>query len=340
MGGKQMDDQERALFETLRAKMPERSLHRADLVARLRREYVTCGRDIVVEEKFDRFLEEVMGLDENGHRLEGNFFYITGESGSGKTRMVQHLLEKQKVLEPTRTEIGEYRPCLSISLTGATNLRLLGNAIVKATGYESDREMRQGDVWAFLPGRLRRCRVLLIHIDEMQHALKGSQKDLQLLRDALKALMSMEGWPVSFLLSGLPNTTEISRVDGQVERRNYITLLPAVKLPRERKLIVALMERLSKIAEIDCKEALEGDVLGRIAHAANYQYGRIGTVIALGLRMAALEESKKLNRMHFSKAYRDHSEAAGRRDMNPFEADNWKQLDAGSFIVDRQGQNV
>jgi len=324
--------------DIIRSRMPDTQKETVDVLGKLKSTYIECGRDRLLRKNFKEFQEVVLATKEGTNtRVEGDAFYLVGESGSGKTRTVRHLLEANELLQLIPTQTGTIHLWASISLHGPGTLKTLGMKILKATGYVG-KGLEEGTLWAMLPEHLHSVGVLLIHIDETQHMLRYSEKNREELSNALKSVMNDEVWPVSFLLSGMPRTTELIRRDTQTERRQFVFDLPRVDVEEERVLIERIIERMCEVAKVGVGEVIDSDIPDRIAHAARYQYGRISQVVFAALHAALnekLEGKKVLTRDHFAQAYINHSHARGYDDVNPFLVDDWMELDEGLFIFDR-----
>lgn len=267
-------------------------------------------------------------------RGKGQALYITGLSGAGKTDAVAHLLKTHPTMQHVDTDFGPVLPYVSVSLQGPATLSILGNAILAKAGYESRRKIAQGDVWDMLPAELAVRSVALIHIDETQHLL-ANPKERESLVKSLKGLMNDTDWPMRFIISGMPETNLMLAEDDQAERRNFSVQLPPVVLPEEVETVTNIIAELCKAAELNPAEILASDLPQRIAHAANYQYGRIAEVVAAGIYVSALKQSPILTRQHFARAYLMHSHARGNDEMNPFLSDYWENLAPGYFLVDK-----
>lgn len=329
--------------DIIRSRMPKAQQETVDVLGKLKSEYVECGRDRLLKENFREFQEVVLAMREDGAtRVEGDAFFLVGESGSGKTRAVKRLLKENQLLQPITTQMGTIHLWASISLHGPGTLKTLGMKILNATGYVG-KDLEEGALWAMLPEHLHSVGTLLIHIDETQHMLRYSEKNREELSNALKSVMNHEVWPVSFLLSGMPRTTELIRRDTQTERRQFVFDLPRVDVEEERILVARIIERMCSIADVGVGEVIGLDIPERIAHAARYQYGRICQVVVSAIHVALNQVSsgkKTLTRDHFAQAYINHSHARGHDDLNPFLVKNWLELDEGLFIFDRSGDDA
>ncbi|WAP70072.1 ATP-binding protein [Jiella pelagia] len=207
-------------------------------IERVKRVYVSCGRDVLADKSFKTFMENVVAF-RNGERDEGRFFFVTGESGAGKTQVVKRMLLQRPELQPEERPYGAHDPVASVLLQGPCSMKVLAQSILEASGYAMIRDMGEKMMWHMLPRQLHHRHILLIHIDETQHMVRltESDHDRKELAKAIKSLTANPGWPISFVVSGLPRTTELARLDEQIARRGSFLPLPDVRLPGERKLV-------------------------------------------------------------------------------------------------------
>lgn len=302
---------------------------------RVKQVYVTSGRDKVASDQLSGFVTNMLSM-RGQRRDDGRMFFVTGDSGAGKTSLVRRMLERNAVLQPMQTPFGQVSPLISITLMGPVTLRFLGLNILRQAGYAITRKLEQGEVWDLLPSQLHQRKVLLIHIDETQHILKlaASDRERDSVTKALKGVTNYEAWPVSFVMSGMPEAARLAKFDEQIERRGEFLALPDIIMPDERPLVEKIISKMAEAAPIDCAAIMQSDVPERIAHAARYRFGRIAQVVLAGIEQAAQRDSTALTRDHFALAYLEHSQARGHDTLNPFLADNWRRLDPGSFLFE------
>jgi len=322
------------LRQAMIARLPQGQQRVIDLMTKVNAKYVPSGRDKVIKETFDRYL--TWTLTELRYRPgKGQAMYVTGESGAGKTDVVDRLLRTHEAMQPMEMEMGTFLPYVSVSLDGRSSLANLGNDILHKAGYVARRKIAESDVWPMLPAELAMRGIFVIHIDETQHLLQ-SAFERKKLDSSLKGLMNDPEWPMRFILSGMPETNDLLVSDEQAERRNFSVELPAIDMNQERFLVEKIIRQLCEEAEFDCDALIKSDVPQRIAHAANYQFGRVVEITLSGIQECAMAGATELVREHLAKAYLYHSHTRGRDDMNPFLADGWASLRPGYYIIEKE----
>ena len=320
------------MFSRVRARMPEKHRHAGETLDRVNAVWVDNARDKALRGVFDRFLTYVTAAQRNGRYGKGNALFVTGESGAGKSDIVENLLLNHEALAPMEINDNLVTPWVSLSLPRAAPLRVLGTSILKAIDYGVKDTMSESTAWELLPDQIKKAKVFLIHIDETQHLLNNAS-DAEKVAGAIKGLMNYRPWPVSFILSGMPETNNLIVHDNQAERRNFSFALPAVDPENHRHVIVDIIEKLCAAGGFTCAALTQTDMPERISHAASDQFGRICEVTIRGIQIADLAGDTELKREHFAKAYRDSSHTRGHDDLNPFYVENWKELEKGYFVT-------
>jgi len=336
--GNAWDDDDDAYLDSIAGRLSERQQREIELVEAVKAVYVACGRDKVLDDMLATFVVSMLAK-KNGRRDDGRIFFITGESGAGKTAAIARALSRSDALQPQLRSFGLVKPVISVSLSGgAVTLKAVGHQIAEAAGYPVKETVGQNDMWKRLPDILHQRRVLLVHIDETQHVLKRTETDQERknLAKAIKGLSNFEAWPINFILSGTPETTEIARLDQQFERRGKFLFLSDIAMPEEKALVDRMIREMAGAIGMATDRLIASDVPERVAHAARYRYGRIAQMVLAGIQVAIHKGANELVRDHFAYAYLELSHARGRDEMNPFLVDDWRNLPAGYFLIEEQ----
>lgn len=330
-----MVDEADAFFRSLRGKLPERSQKIIERLEKVEAVYVKCGRDKVLDETFEEFLESY-NKTRDGIRKEADIFFLTGPSGAGKSEAIGRVLRGHRMLQTHQASFGPIKPYVSIKLSGYVLPRIAAYNIIEASGHPMRSDVGRGDLWNEMPAALRRRLVFLVHIDETQHLIKNNRdkEEVTALADAIKGVSISSRWPVAFVLSGLPRISALAKLDEQFERRGFWVDFPDVDMATERKLVVRILRKLSEAAGLDIGSMADTDMPERMAHAGRYRYARIcqGVAAAIHAALGADPDATKLDRGHFAQAYAKRSRARGDDEMNPFLSDYWAKLPPGSYL--------
>ena len=327
-------DNDEAFFAAVTARMDADDRSVVAKLSALAKVYVECGRDKVLARQFKFFHRHFIATRDTP-RDEAEIFFLTGESGAGKTGAVQHLFRTMPEMQPIPTRFGAIKPYVSIKLRGYVQPRHVAQRILRSAGYPIRADEQRGDLWDGMAGRLRTRRTYLVHIDETQHLIanKDNEAERTALVNAIKGVSIASEFPVAFLLSGLPEIIKLPFGDEQMQRRANFVHFEDVNMDTEGKLVERILKRMGKAVDIDVSALPKTDILDRLAHAANYRYARITQVVFEALHEALHEGARALNGDHFAQAYVRHSMAQGRVGVNPFLEANWKTLDRGSFMI-------
>lgn len=320
---------------SLRQTLPERSRSVVERMDRVNSVYVVSFRDRILSEAFDTFMEDLLATRE-GQRREADVFFVTGESGAGKTEAIARVMRRHPALKTRRTSFGEIRPYVSVKLAGYALPRIAAQQIIAASGRPVRSKARQGDAWAEMPEILRKRRVVLVHVDEVQHLVggSGSAADYRKIADAIKGVSITSGWPIGFVLSGMPEVRKLAADDRQFARRSRWVHLHGLTPEKHDWMVVRILTKLSAAADLGLGSLAEGDMPARIAHAAEYQFGRVCQLVVAAIHQAIRDEKEptELLRGHFALAYANRSRARDNNLMNPFLVDDWAALPAGAFL--------
>jgi len=320
----------------MRALMPAKSRKTMEILERVKKVYVASGRDLVLRQQFDSFLRLILSERGDGRREPGAIFFVTGPSGAGKTEAVRYMIGNHPSMGTRQTGVGPISPWISVSLKGFTHPRIVGRNILAEAGYPIRHDAARGEIWDGLGDRLKSRGVMIVHIDETQHIIKktSSPAEREKLGDAIKGLTNHKDWPVSLILSGLPSTNDLAKLDEQFERRGFFVALPDVDVRTERALVLEIVSQMADAGELSLGSLFESDVPERLAHVARYRYARICQVTLAAIHVAVHRGAGTLGREHFALAYQNHSHARGLDSMNAFLVDDWRDLLAGSFLID------
>lgn len=132
IGDPDLLNDDEAYLRVLRARMPARSQGVIERLNRVNEVYVTSRRDTVLSEAFETFMEDFQST-RHGERKEAEVFFLTGESGAGKTEAVKRLLSESELLQPIQTSYGTIRPHVSVKLTGYMLPRIAAREIIAAS---------------------------------------------------------------------------------------------------------------------------------------------------------------------------------------------------------------
>jgi hypothetical protein len=260
---------------------------------------------------------------------EGAALFVVGETGAGKTRAVGRAVDRLEEARSVETFTGRTLPIARVVAPSPCTMKMLGVEILHALGYPLTREVKESTVWGIVRQQLRVRAVHAIHIDEGQHMLNWRDRnERQKLADTLKNVLQQPEWPVSFIVSGLPELAEFLASDRQLQRRSEVLHLGSLEMPKHAKLLEWMTEKIiTEHAGMEVCFALSEDFLGRLHRAATGQFG-----IAIQLVHQAVEQvltenadGTQVEMKHFRKAYARFSGC--QPSDNIFDASKWHLLE-------------
>ncbi|KGD87641.1 ATP-binding protein [Rhizobium sp. YS-1r] len=307
----------------------------AAVKTRVRASYFTTGRD----GKLASYLRE-MAVNvadwEQGTGSKRRALFLIGDSGSGKTRSLQHHFSTMPEFRPYENEHGEtVSPVLSIDAPRPCNTKALAITILTAMGLPTRERMTEHALFAVLKAQLRERGVKYLHVDEMQHVMRhNTSAAIRHVQDTLKSLIQIEDWPLHTIYSGVSELAELLRGDPQLANRSRVLRYDALSCPADAQWITSILE---KVATEGCglassAELLEDDFPEKLCLAGN---GAFGSMIAMVQEACfrALERGRKsVSIKEFARNYERDTGCIPRD--NVFTAARWRDLVPGHALAD------
>lgn len=258
---------------------PERQ-KRAERRGRKQAQYVEMPKDKVITEGLDALGENAAAalFGEAGKRRA---LFLLGESDSGKTRAMEYHIPMRPEFRPYVTESGEeFRPFVSFEAPRPITLKGFARKALEASGYPiATNKMTEHELFELLKDVIRNNRILFMHVDEMQHVLKGTTtKEIQNVSDIIKSLLQIPGWPLHMILSGVPSLARfLSPEDGDAQLRNRSIVVELKQMTRkDAKSLLELQQQVMAGDGVAVEETGTVEFMARLIHACN---GACGTII-------------------------------------------------------------
>lgn len=265
----------------LRATMPDAARERADRIAAVNARYIGTRRDDILNGFVDQIVGNAAGAA-HGEPGKRRALFVVGESGSGKSTAIRRLIDTRPEFQSYRDDAGQtVRPMVSFDAPSPLTLKLLAKVGVEAVGYPVYGRLQENEAWDLFKQQIKARRVLFLHIDEMQHAVKGNSSiKLQHLADTVKSLLQIPGWPLHIILSGVPGMVEFLDYDRQVKNRSMVMEF-SPETVASAETLKAIVERI--VVKHACMQladnAREDEFIARLIHAADGAFGTIIQVV-------------------------------------------------------------
>ena len=307
--------------------MDERRRQRARLMAEVNSRYFATARDTELEREVQTLVEGA-AVTANGFETERRALFVIGETGAGKTRAVDRVIDAMEEFRPVETPTTVTCPIVRIVAPKPCTLKMLGAEILRGLGYPLIRDIREGVLWGMVRHQLKERRVRFIQIDEGQHMLNWrNEAEMEKLSDTLKNVMQQRDWPVRLIVGGLPELADFLQRDGQLRRRSHVVHLKNLKFPRDAKLLGWLAATIVRDhAGMEFGFEVSDEFLARLCRASWNQFGIVTQIVRGAVEQALLEDrpQTEVTARHFARSYAAFSGC--QPSENIMTAANWTEI--------------
>lgn len=318
----------------VRSTLDENELALADFLQGMQDRYFGLPRDEILSLTARSLLSSVAA--QRGGRIhvpgKRRIITITGESNAGKTRaLVEHFV-RAKELQPYIDENGnEINPLLIFDAPSPCTPKLLAISGLKALGIRVNSNMGEGDAWEAFRTALKAHKIMVLCIDEAQHAIDAANVlERYKVANALKLMVQMPDWPLRLVLVGVPPLDFFVASHKQLKERNY----PIRFDPLESTEAIAIVtDKLSKVIRDQgglemSPDLSSADFVPRLLHAASNEFGGVIQLIRDATEIALRDGNQTVTIEEFATAYQASSGC--RPQENVFRALNWSEIDVAS----------
>ncbi|WP_435164792.1 ATP-binding protein [Falsirhodobacter sp. 1013] len=265
-----------------------------------------------------------------GAAFEARGVLVTGKSRSGKTRELQHLIQKvneAQIMMPS----GLPARIVKCTLPARMNWKELGLKTLTALGYPGEGSRRTTNaIWQMVRDQAKRQGVIGIHYDEAQHMFSDTGNAAnRVVLDSFKAVMKEADWPLMIILSGVPSLkTHIETDHASEERKQLRFLLTPVhfelirpKAPEDIHELNTLAYTYADKAGIDFDPLSNVDFFERLSHACAYRWGLVIEMMIEAFTICKVAGETTIGIGHFVEAFsRIHGIPNG---YTPFTVDDY-----------------
>jgi hypothetical protein len=194
---------------------------------------------------------------------------------------------------------------------------------LEALGYPVKGNIKEKEAWPLFRAQLKRHRVLILFIDEAQHAVNStsSRADLQRLRDIFKHVTQMRDWPVRLILAGV-HPLELLREDKQIRTRSMPMHLGDITAAHAKHVGHWVKKIVEEHAKMRLDDLLAGDFPLRLIHGAGGCFGSIIQLIRMAIEDALVAKKDVVALSNFASAYATMTGCS--KDENILTVTNWR----------------
>lgn len=341
-GGSEGPGKRRNSLTRLRSSMAPETLARVDRMARIKQGYVTGPHDKLLEQAVADMMEAQAAFAVSSgyaasEALKERALFVIGDSGSGKSTAIKRVFARTSGLESFIDDYGQnVHPTVSFKAPKPLTMKLLAKTGLRAIGYPIERDRQENQMWDLFREQLKEREVLWLHIDEMQHAVKGSSHTaIQDIADIVKNLLQLDDWPLNAVMSGVTSLAAFLQFeDRQLKNRCRIVRFEPLKRGQDTKRLKRAVEGVITVhAEMQAADAvLTDEFIHRVLHAT---CGAFGTAIQFtreAIFIALRAGREQVLPDDFGLFYQRASGC--KADENIFEASNWQMIDPGKAVHD------
>lgn len=323
-----------AAISWLRSTMDADALAHADRMARVHNAYVITAREKPLSDAFDRMIGNVAGLGgsdgvEKAGADKRRAIFVIGESGSGKTTAIQRQLSRRPQFQPRLDEHGrEIFPLVSFDAPKPLTLKLLAKKGLDEAGYPVVGKKQENEMWDLFKEQIKERSILFLHIDEMQHVIKGNKPgEIHDIAAVVKSLLQIKDWPLHAVFAGVPSLAKFLEREKQLRNRCEVIKFEPMSFPSDTKLIKkVLLQIVTGHAELEAASALEDDAfIHRLIHAADGAFGTIIQIIRAAVATVIYAKGEAVSPAQFSTVYKAFTGCTPDQDI--FTAANFLDID-------------
>lgn len=261
------------------------------VLQKLKSRYYEFPRYALLENAYERVLDQFLAAYLAGQHVEGRGLIVTGGTRTGKSHDIKHLLRDFAASDVPLA--GDFqRNYLRVSLRAKADWRGLGLAFLEALEYPFRLDHRStATIWARAESQLLRHKCLVLNIDEAQHLFTDKRAgEIEVILNGLKDLMKRPGWPVLPIYSGVPELLDHVNANDQLT-----SLLEPITYPDiaysagSLKEVDTILVTFSEVVGLDPADVRNSDVYNRLIHASARRWGRLVELIIHALAAICIE---------------------------------------------------
>lgn len=270
-----------------------------------------------------------------GLNPEARGIVVIGNSGSGKSKGVEHFLAKHETLS-LLSEDCETADAASFAVPSPASLKKVGYSCLAGLGYPLSRDRSAGIIWGLVQEHLNELGVMFLHLDEAQDLYSSqSEREMFAVVNTLKSMLQNKRWPVSIILSGLPDLLTLLNLDPQLGRRFIPISFSQLDVIEDGRNVRSLIGQYSRVANLELESELQcDDFIARLIHSAANEFGILVELIIGAIEFCFRRDEPSLGKPHFVAEFRRRSGCVN--DLNPFVRGDYSAIDPKLLLPNRR----
>ena len=271
---------------------------------------------------------------EIGAQNEARGIAIIGDSGSGKTTAARRLWATYPDLQAQEPGL-EKAEVVSLSLPSPASVKFVGYACLTVLGYPLQRDRTSAIIWDMVHSHLRLRQTLVLHFDEAQDfSVNQNPREMQAMINTLKALMQNPNWPISIVLSGMPQLRDLINMDPQLARRFTPVQFAKLDPVLDGGPIMKMVAGYAEAAAIEIGPDLhERSFVRRLIHAAAGEFGLTVELLLSAIEISLRAKQPELDLPSFAQAFTHRSGCVP--DFNPFTREDYTAINTRLLLLGR-----
>ncbi|WP_165504940.1 ATP-binding protein [Rhizobium leguminosarum] len=254
--------------------------------------------------------------------------FVTGESNSGKSRLVESVLAADPGFHWYDDEEGRAQPLLKDDAASPCTQRNFAIRFMKRLGLPVRDNLMKTVAWPQMVNAICAHRVMFMVIDEAQRTMKiNDEQELQEFTENLITLVDNPDWPIRVILIGVDPLDTLRKRDTQMFNRSKRIKLRPISAAKASRVVTWLNEIIVEHAEFTMAGLKLEDLAMRLIHSCVGNAGSIIELIRDAVEIALWEKRTEVRPLDFAQAYYNRTECLPHD--NVFVEQHWEVLPSG-----------